>query len=58
MESRLSAEDRRLIKQELATIRLAAQRLAGAAVVESRARSDGPLVRAARRIERALGIHG
>jgi hypothetical protein len=59
VQSRLSAEDRHLIKQDLAAMRAAVYRLAETRAVERRqAQADGPLVRAARRIERVLGIRG
>jgi hypothetical protein len=57
LQSHLSAEDRRLIKQDLEAIRLAACRLAAIEAMRRRqAPVDGPLVRAARAVERALGI--
>jgi hypothetical protein len=55
--SRLSAEDRRLIKREVAVLRFAAYRLAEIqALGRQPTRRDGPLVRGAQRVERFLGI--
>jgi hypothetical protein len=52
-------EQRRQFDENQATVRHAIDQLREMAAAERRrAHVDGPLVRAARRIERALGIHG